>query len=274
MGHRYPVNKKLYLYTLHHWSIMPPKSVAGLLNNESNLRILEKLKSRPYYPRELSAEMNLSESFLVRRLKAMEEFDIVEGRWETEGGRKVKRYYVKDVTMQLGKDGIEVQPAEAAEPARFNLQKEVIQLLVTFSVVILAYFGFIIGQPIIVVAACLLMAWHMAIDVALYRQYHHKTLVAEILVLALTIVNFLSIFVPISASKNVANIINGAYLICFFLLFIFWIRFSLEEARALTRDKLNLLSELEDASMPVKLFYLFFVIMWKVREYLGLTKSG
>ena len=87
---------------------MPPKTIASLLNNESNLRILEKLKIKPYYPRELAAEMKLSEPFLVRRLKAMEEYDIVEGRWENEGGRKVKRYYVKDITMQLGKDGLKV----------------------------------------------------------------------------------------------------------------------------------------------------------------------
>jgi predicted transcriptional regulator len=45
--------------------------------------------------------MGVSEPFIVRRLKAMEEHDIVEGRWETEGSRKVKRYYVKDVTLQL-----------------------------------------------------------------------------------------------------------------------------------------------------------------------------
>jgi hypothetical protein len=243
------------------------------LNNESNLRIIEKLKTRPYYPRELAAEMGLSESFLVRRLKAMEEFDIVEGRWDTEGGRKVKRYYVKDVTMQLGKDGLEVQPAEATAPAGFNLQKEAIKLLVTFSVVILAYFGYIINQPVIVIAACLLMAWHMAIDVALYRHYHHKTMVAEVLVLAATVVNFVSIYVPISASKDIANIINTAYLIGFFLLFVFWIRFSTEEARDLTRDKLNFLSELDDASTPAKLFYLLFVIMWKVRDYFEIIQK-
>jgi hypothetical protein len=252
---------------------MPPKSVAGLLNNESNLRILEKLKNRPYYPRELAAEMDLSESFLVRRLKAMEEFDIVEGRWETEGNRKVKRYYVKDVTMQLGKNGLEVKPAEATAPAGFNLKNEAIKLLVTFYVVIFAFFGFVINQPIIVIAACLLMAWQMAVDVALYRHYHHKTMITEALLLAATIVNFVSIYVPISVSNNIANIINTAYLICFLLLIIFWIRFSTEEARDLTRDKRIFLSELDDASTPVKLFYLFFMIMWKVREYFELIQS-
>ena len=42
----------------------------------------------------------------------MEEYDIVEGRWENEGSRKVKRYYIKDVTLQLGKEGLKVTSAE------------------------------------------------------------------------------------------------------------------------------------------------------------------
>ena len=36
---------------------VPPKNIASILNNESNLRILEKLKERPFIPRELAAEM-------------------------------------------------------------------------------------------------------------------------------------------------------------------------------------------------------------------------
>jgi DNA-binding HxlR family transcriptional regulator len=62
---------------------VPARDVARLLNNESNLKILDKLKTRPYYPRELAQEMELSEPFVVRRLKAMEAEDIVEGRWDT-----------------------------------------------------------------------------------------------------------------------------------------------------------------------------------------------
>jgi len=103
---------------------MPPKNIASVLNNESNLRILEKLKVCPHYPRELAAEMGVSEPFVVRRLKAMEEHGIVEGKWETEGSRKVKRYYVNDVTLQLGKGGLKVTTAEAPVKQEINIFKE------------------------------------------------------------------------------------------------------------------------------------------------------
>ena len=87
---------------------MPSKNIASVLNNESNMRILGWLKTKPYYPRELAAAMNISEQFIVRRLKEMEEYGIVEGKWENEGGHRVKRYYPKDITLQIGNEGLEV----------------------------------------------------------------------------------------------------------------------------------------------------------------------
>ncbi len=131
---------------------MPPKNVAGLLNNESNLRIIEKLKERAYYPRELAAEMKLSESFIVRRLKAMEEFDIVEGRWESENGRKVKRYYLKDVTMQLGKGGLEVTTGEAIQASQpkttLTPEKELLKLLIWVPILLLIFGGICLNDPL------------------------------------------------------------------------------------------------------------------------------
>ncbi len=73
------------------------------------MRILGWLKAKPYYPRELAAAMNVSEQFIVRRLKAMEKHGIVEGKWENEGGHRVKRYYPKDITIQIGDEGLEVK---------------------------------------------------------------------------------------------------------------------------------------------------------------------
>ena len=105
---------------------MTAKNIANVLNNESNLRILEKLKERPFYPRELAAEMGLSEPFIVRRLKSMEAYDIVEGRWENEGSRKVKRYYIKDVTLQLGKSGLKVSSAEMPKKQGVNFKNDMI----------------------------------------------------------------------------------------------------------------------------------------------------
>jgi predicted transcriptional regulator len=73
--------------------------MARILNNGTNLRIIEKLKVKPFYPGDLASEMSLSEPFIVRRLKAMEECGIAEGKWETQGSRKVKRYYLKDIKL-------------------------------------------------------------------------------------------------------------------------------------------------------------------------------
>jgi DNA-binding transcriptional ArsR family regulator len=256
---------------------VPPKSVAGVLNNESNLRILEKLKGRPYYPRELAAEMKLSEPFVVRRLKAMEEYDIVEGRWETEGGRKVKRYYVKDVTMQLGKGGLEVRSAEASKPVRLSLSQEVMKILNTYIVMILGFCGVLLNQPVIVIVVCLLMVWQMAIDIALYRHYHYRVLIAETILMAVSLVAFVYFvaamvsYSPIAGPIESSGYFQLAWWISFFLAFIFWLRFSVEDAGNWTEDKRDFVSRLDDASVPVKLFYLFFVMRWKISEYFRLA---
>ena len=99
--------KDIYAISYNTISV-PSKNIASILNNESNMRILGWLKTKPYYPRELAGKMNISEQFIVRRLKAMEEYGIVEGKWESEGGHRVKRYYPKDITMQIGDEGLEV----------------------------------------------------------------------------------------------------------------------------------------------------------------------
>ena len=271
-----PVPNYIYILFLIVF-IVPPKTVAGLLNNETNLRILEKLKARPYYPRELAAEMELSESFLVRRLKAMEEYDIVAGRWETEGGRKVKRYYIKDVTMQLGKDGLEVKSVEAGAPAKFNLQKEALSIVSTFIIAILGFIGIVLSQPVLIVFACLLMAWQMVITASLYRHYHYKTLFTEILFIAISIFIFaLDIAVvvhysPITDSFLTSGLFLLAWCLVFFTVFMFWVRFSQEEKKEWTRDKRDFISSLASASTPVKLFYLLMVLRWRVNEYLGLV---
>jgi DNA-binding HxlR family transcriptional regulator len=97
------------IYAIYYNTIsVPSKNIASVLNNESNMRILGWLKAKPYYPRELAAAMDVSEQFIVRRLKAMEEHGIVEGKWENEGGHRVKRYYPQDIILQIGDEGLEV----------------------------------------------------------------------------------------------------------------------------------------------------------------------
>ena len=256
---------------------MPPKTIAGLLNNESNLRILEKLKERPFYPRELAAEMKLSEPFIVRRLKAMEEHDIVEGRWESENGRKVKRYYVKDVTMQLGKAGLEVRSATAPAPVEFDLLKEILKFLIGISLVVLPIFGVLIGQPAIVAAGCLLIAWQVVVNAALYRRYHSKTLITSIFLLALCILIFTLLTATMLAPHNLISdsgetgYLYMAFGMAFLIAFLYHIRFSQAELDHWKRDRRDFASGLEAAATPVKIFYLPFVLAWRANEYFGLA---
>ena len=256
---------------------MPPKTVAALLNNESNLRILEKLKARPYYPRELAAEMKLSEPFIVRRLKAMEECDLVQGRWETEGTRKVKRYYLKEVTMQLGRDGLEVKPGGASMPAHLSLTQEAMKFLNTYIFMILGFCGILLGQPAIVAAVSLIMVWQIAIDVALYRHHRYRVLAVEVIFIALSLVPFVyytSVMIgygPIADLIESSVYIQLAWWIAFFLAFVSWIRFSVEDAAGWAQGKREFVSRLDDASVPVKLFYLLFALRWKISDYFGLA---
>jgi hypothetical protein len=258
-----------------------PKNIAGLLNNESNLRILEKLKVRAYYPRELAGEMKLNESFVVRRLKAMEECDIVEGRWESEGSRKVKRYYLKDVTMQLGKGGLEVTTGEAmtksAAKSEISLRKEALGLLIILPIFLLAIYGSVTSQPVLIVAVGLLFAWQIADNLAFYRNYRYSTLVVGAFILALCILSQAFILAMefahvdlISQTHEDIGLMYMAWGIIFLAAFAYYIRFSQVEARDLTADKKDFISGLDSASASVKIFYLPMVFRWKINEYFGL----
>jgi hypothetical protein len=260
---------------------VPPKNVAGLLNNESNLRILEKLKGRAYYPRELAAEMKLSESFIVRRLKAMEEFDIVEGRWESEGGRKVKRYYLKDVTMQLGKGGLKVTSGDLAQVPPKNeisVQKEALRLLIMLPIFLLALYGSIASQAVLIVAVGLLFAWQIADNLAFYRNYRYHTLIIGAFILALFILSqaltLAMIFAHVdyvSQTHEYIGLMYAAWGIVLLGAFAYYIRFSMAEAPDLAANKRDFISGLDSASAAVKIFYLPMALRWKINEYFGLA---
>jgi len=257
---------------------VPSKNIAAVLNNESNLRILEKLKERPFYPRELSAEMGLSEPFIVRRLKAMEEHDIVEGRWETEGGRKVKRYYVGDIKMHLGKDGLKLTSAEATPGGEIDLKKEATKFLLSLPI-ILAVFYVMNSQNIMLMAAtCLYWGWLVFINMALYRYNPYKNIVTATIILVVGIL-FLSTLlviqvIPIDLITGYVVLIRLFFIIIGFFLFIgliYHVRFSLVEARDMAIDKKDLITNLDSASVPVKFFYLPLVLKWKLSEYFKLV---
>ena len=259
-------------------SIVPAKNIAAVLNNESNLRILENLKIRPFYPRELAGEMGLSEPFIVRRLKAMEEHGIVEGRWETEkNGRKVKRYYLKDITMQLGKNGLQVKSGEKPEKKTIDTNREIIRSIVYLPTILFVASGFLLVQPVILVVSGLFFTWQLAINVAFYRTYRHKTMLNAILLLTVGIISVLT-FIWLYILHNTVPTQASAYvgLIYFFIGLIFFtgvirhIRFSQIEGQDILDDKRELVKNLDSAPIPLKIFYLPLVIRLKLNEYFGL----
>jgi DNA-binding transcriptional ArsR family regulator len=253
---------------------MPPKNIASVLNNESNLRILEKLKVRPHYPRELAAEMGVSEPFVVRRLKAMEEHDIVEGRWETEGSRKVKRYYVKDVTLQLGKDGLKVTTAEAPARQDINIFKELAGTITRLPLLLILIFGVLLNIWYLVAIVAVLFLWNAAIDYAFYKNFRLKTPLLSMIVnlaVALLLVGIITISdvpqVPAEITA-IAMVIGMAVLV---LVIVYRSRFYQLEYSELIEDMVGLMARLEDAPVYVKAFYLPTAIRWKINEYFGLV---
>ena len=254
---------------------MPPKTIASVLNNESNLRILEMLKKRPYYPRELAAEMKLSEPFIVRRLKAMEEYGIVEGRWESENGRKVKRYYPLDITMQLGKDGLKVTSGEIPVQNEIDLRKEVMKFLINLPIIAVFFYGFYSENVPIICILLFFVIWQIVINLVLYRTYHFKSMLSAVLLLFLVtcmIVLSLAItysILPVNLSDSTIGLIYGVFGLFAVMTFIYHIRFSQIEGKGLRTSKTDLIESLYDQPLPVKIFYFLMVIRWRVSEYWG-----
>ena len=244
------------------------------------LRIIEKLKTRAYYPRELAAEMKLSEPFVVRRLKAMEEFDIVEGRRESEGSRKVKRYYLKDVTLQLGKGGLEVASGDVepvAPGGEISIRKEALRLLIVLPFFLAGMYFNLAHMTVPYVAVCLLIVWYFADVVVFYRNYRHSTLVVMIFILApvglAEAFNLALYFTGIDPVTHPNEDVGVAWLVWIILLLVaytYYIRLSRAEVRDLTEDKKDFVAGLDSASSPVKIFYLPLAFIWKINEYFGL----
>lgn len=252
---------------------MPAKNIASVLNNESNLRILEKLKVRPYYPRELAGEMGLSEPFIVRRLKAMEEHDIVEGRWETEGSRKVKRYYVKDVTLQLGKDGLKVTTSEVQAKQDINIFKELAGTLTRLPLILVLVCGVIFNIWYLVAIVAIIFVWNAAIDYAFYKNFRLKTPLLSMVVnmaVALLLAGIIAVSGISSVPAEIAAIAMAIGLAVLVLVVVYRSRFYQLEYSELIEDMVGLMAMLEEAPLYVKAFYLPTAIRWKINEYFGL----
>jgi DNA-binding transcriptional ArsR family regulator len=252
---------------------VPAKNIASILNNESNLRILEKLKAKPYYPRELAADMDLSEPFIVRRLKAMEEHDIVEGRWETEGTRRVKRYYPKDINIKLGREGLKVTTEEAPVKRQINIKNELLGTIIRLPLIVLLLYGIFFNIGVVIAAVSVIFVWNAAIDYAFYRDFKLKTPLFSLVVnlfIALLLAAILAQGLIASIPQEIAAVAMAIGLIFVLLALVYRSRFYQMEFDELLEDMNNLMARLENAQVYVKAFYLPTVIRWKANEYFGL----
>ncbi len=253
--------------------IVPSKNIARLLNNESNLRILEKLKEKPYYPRELAMEMKVSEPFVVRRLKAMEECGIVEGVWETEGNRRVRRYYPKDVNIRLGRGGLEVTTEDVPLKRQINVKNELLGTAIRLPLIILLLIGVFMDIGLIIAALCLYFIWNAAIGYAFYRKFNLKTPLFSLainLFIALLLAAMLAQGIAASMPQEIVAIAMAIGAIFVLLALLYRSRFYQLEVDALFDSMEELMEELKNAPAHVRAFYLPSAIRWKANEYFGL----
>ncbi len=251
--------------------IVPARDVARILNNESNLKILDRLKVRPYYPRELAQEMALSEPFLVRRLKAMEEEGIVEGRWETEGSRKVKRYYLMDVKIEYGKEGLKVSSEDIPVKPGIDMKKELVGRLIKLPLIIVFLAGILLNIPVIIGALFVFVAWYTVMTADYYLRFRYKTHLLSIpvygintLVLASVLLgDIFRVDVPLSA-------IVGVLAVVLIYILLFQARYYQMELDDILRNGKQFVKDLEDAPVPAKILYLPMVIRWRISEYFHL----
>ena len=253
---------------------VPPKNIASILNNESNLRILEKLKERPFYPRELAGEMGLSEPFIVRRLKAMEEHDIVEGRWENEGNRKVKRYHIKDITLQLGKEGLKVTSAERPVKIGINLKNDMIGRLIKIPLAILFVIGVIFNVTPLIAILCLLLIWYTMAYYGIYEALKYKTLLISSAISAIgTGLLFTLLYMNLMHMPASEISISATEIVCILaivLLAIYQARYYQLEIDQMIGDEKEFIEDLDHSSFFKKVLYLPIAIRWQANKYLGL----
>ena len=250
---------------------MSARDITRILNNESNLKILDKLKEKPFYPRELAAEMGLTEPFIVRRLKAMEEHDIVEGRWETANNRKVKRYYLKDIKIEYGRCGLTVSSKDAPVKKSINMRNELIGRVAKLPVAALFVYGILFKVIPIILLMLIIAAWYAANMIAIYRKLNFNTHLLSLIMFGLILT---LIPVMIADEFNIVSITSEtAYIIIIFtlasLMFVMMYqgRFYQMEYESMIRDMKDLMADLEEAPVYVKIFYLPTVLKWKISEY-------
>ena len=257
---------------------MPSKNMAVLLSNESNLRIIEMLKSRPYYPRELAAEMSLSEPFVVRRLRSLEEYGIVEGKWESNGSRRVKRYFLKDVTLELARTGLKIKmdnapPVDTPVQYTINLRDEANKWALMLPLVAIIVYGIIFKVTALLLIFSLYFLWWGAINFAYHRKFGLRSTLLMI---------FMDLFLAFIISANlieerVAGMGLGVFIgilatiigIIILILMTYRIRYSQHESDMINTSTIALMDIVATGPSYLKVFYLPMAIKCKIYEFFG-----
>jgi hypothetical protein len=149
--------------------------------------------------------------------------------------------------------------------------------MLSLPVIIVAIYGFMSGNLAALALLLSYFVWVTLINIALYREHRHKNHLTAIIMLLIGItaslttigIRYVSINMPDNAGEAIA-ITYAVIVFVFVMAFIYHVRFSQIEARAMIRDKRELIVSLDSASVPVKIFYLPTVIKWKMHEYFGL----
>ena len=233
--------------------------------------------------------MKISEQFIVRRLKVMEEYGIVEGKWEREGKYRVKRYYPKDITMQIGKDGLEVTSDNASEmvPAEKKwkyLKKELISSLLMISWTPLILCGILLDSPILIAVPCIFLIWWATNNLVFYRSYKLKKLIVLIpaaLIAATLLMVRASIIYIVGKNFYVhyssLTMVILLFLIVFITLFInnclniyLYSTYRTKDANMI-RSKREFISSIYPKPLYIRLFYLPIISTWKLNEIFNLV---
>jgi predicted hydrocarbon binding protein/DNA-binding Lrp family transcriptional regulator len=70
------------------------KGTVKILIDETAQKILQLATGKGYYPNQIARELGLSNSLVVMKLKELERLGIIWGRFESKGGKAVKKYYL------------------------------------------------------------------------------------------------------------------------------------------------------------------------------------
>jgi len=215
--------------------------------------------------------MELSEPFVVRRLKAMEAEDIVEGRWESEGSRKVKRYYLKDVKIEYGREGLKMSSEELPVPPAkktIDMKKEMLARLLKLPLMAVCLAGILLNIPIILVAMLVLISWYLFITAGFYRRYRFTTTLLSVPVYAfgtlvlgsILVGDAIQVVIPLSA-------IIGLFTVVLIYIMLYQARYYQLELDDMLEKTRAFIEGLGNEPWYVRLFYLPMALKWKINEY-------